>query len=208
MKSEGKFGRIKRYFLSGMLIVLPVFITLYFLVFIFNLIDNAWGKIINFYIKKHLGFAIPGLGMLLGILTIFIVGFFATNFFGKKLFLIIEHWFIKLPFIRQVYNPAKQIVSSFISKEKPAFKKVVLVEYPSKGIWSLGFITNESFLAAEEITGESMYHVFIATTPSPLTGFLVLMPKKDVKTLDISVEQGIKMIVSGGIVKPEGNNIK
>jgi len=203
MKHEGKFLRVRRYFLSGILIVLPIFITLYFLVFIFNFIDNAWGKILNFYIKKHLGFAIPGLGIVLGLVTIFIVGFLATNFFGKKLFLSIEHWFLKLPFIKPVYNPAKQIVSSFMSKEKPTFKKVCLVEYPSKGIWSMGFITNESFASAEKAAGEEMYHILIATTPSPFTGFMVLMPKKDVKILDISIEQGIKLIVTGGIVKPE-----
>lgn len=195
-------GKIKRYFITGLLLVLPVFITIYFLLFIFNFIDNAWGKLINFYIKRHLGFTIPGLGFLLGLVTIMVVGFVATNFIGKKVFLTVEHWFLKLPFIKQVYNPAKQIINSFISKEKAAFKKVVMIEYPSKGLWSIGFITNESFEAAEKLIGQEMMHVFIATTPSPLTGFLVLLPKRDVKILDISVEQGVKLIVSGGIVKP------
>ena len=98
--------------------------------------------------------------------------------------------------------PAKQIIDSFASKDRPAFKKCVLVEYPSKGIWSVGFITNESFKEAEDKTGQEMMHIFIATTPSPLTGFLILVPKRDIKFLDISVEQGIKLIVSGGIIKP------
>ena len=84
-----------------------------------------------------------------------------------------------------------------------AFKKVVLVEYPSKGIWSIGFLTNEGFKEAQDKTGEELLHVFIATTPSPFTGFLALFPKRDVKILDISVESGIKLIVSGGIVGPK-----
>lgn len=195
-------SKIRRYFVTGLLIILPSFITVYILYGIFTFVDGIWGKVINFYLRKHLGFTIPGLGFLLGIATIIIVGFFATNFFGKKLFLLFENWFLKLPLIRQVYMPAKQIIDSFISKDKHAFKKVVLVEYPSKGIWSIGFLTNDSFREAEEKTSQEMMHVFIATTPSPLTGFLILVPKRDIKFLDISVEQGVKLIVSGGIIKP------
>ena len=195
-------SKIKRYFVTGLLITLPVFFTLYFFFAVFKFIDGIWGKVINFYLKKYLGFAVPGLGIILGLFTVLAVGFIATNFFGKKLFYVFERWFLKFPFVRQVYPSMKQIVDSFISKEKPAFKKVVLAEYPSKGIWSIGFITNESFKEAEEKAGEELMHVFIATTPSPFTGFLALIPRNNVKILDISVEQGIKLIVSGGIIKP------
>lgn len=195
-------SRIRRYFLTGLLVILPAFITVYLLYIIIAFIDNIWGKVLNFYLKKYLGFPIPGLGFILGILTIILVGFIATNLFGKRIFQIFEHWFLKFPGIRQIYTPAKQIVDSFFSKEKPAFKKVVLVEYPSKDIWSIGFITNESFKEAEEKTGEELVHVFIATTPSPFTGFLILVPRKNLKVLDMPVEQGVKLIVSGGILKP------
>jgi len=195
-------SRIKRYFGTGLLITLPVFLTVYFLFIIFNFIDGIWGKVINFYLKKYFGFSIPGLGIILGLITVIIVGFVATNFMGKRFFALLERWFLKFPFIRQIYPAARQIVGSFISKESPAFKKVVLVEYPSKGMWSIGFITNDSFKEANEKTGEELLHVFIATTPSPLTGFLVLVPKKAIKVLDMSIEDGVKLIVSGGIVKP------
>ncbi len=195
-------SKIKRYFVTGLLITLPLFITLYLLFAIFRFIDGIWGKVINYYLRKHLGFSVPGLGFILGLITVVIVGFIATNFIGKRVFQGLERWFLKLPFIRQVYPAARQIVDSFISKESPAFKKVVLVEYPSKGMWSIGFLTNESFEEAQNITGKQLLHVFIATTPSPLSGFLVLVPKDEVKILDISIEDGIKLIVSGGIVKP------
>lgn len=195
-------SRIRRYFLTGLLVILPVYITLYLLYIIFRLIDGFWGKLINYYIRKHLGFAIPGLGFILGIFTIMIVGFFASHFFGRGIFKALERWFLKLPFIRQIYPAAKNIIDSFISKDKPAFKKVALVEYPSKGIWSVGFVTNEGFEEAESKTGRELVHVFIATTPSPFSGFLALIPKDEVKFLDISIEEGIKLIVSGGIIKP------
>ena len=195
-------SQIKKYFGSGLLITLPVFFTGYFFFIIFRFIDGIWGKLINAYLKKNFGFTVPGLGIVLGILTVLLIGFIATNFFGKRLFLALEAWFLKLPLIGKVYPAAKQIVGSVISRESQSFKKVALVRYPSQGIWSVGFITNGGFPAAEAAAGEELVHVFIATTPSPVTGFLVLIPKKDVRVLDISVEDGIKLIVSGGIVNP------
>lgn len=194
---------LRHYFVTGLLITIPIFVTLYLLLVIAQFIDSIWGNLLNFYLRKHLGFAIPGLGLILAGLTVFFVGFLATNFFGKAFFRAVEGWFMKLPFIKQVYPAAKQIVDSFTSKDSHAFKKVALVEYPSKGIWSLGFVTNESFEEANKKTGTELLHVFIATTPGPLTGFLILVPAAEVKFLDISVEEGIKLIVSGGIIKPE-----
>jgi uncharacterized membrane protein len=194
--------RLRHYFATGLLITLPVFFTLYLIFVIVRFIDGIWGKIINYYLVKYLGFAIPGLGFILGIITVIVVGFVATNIFGKRLIQMLERWFLKFPFIRQIYPAARQIVDSFLSKESPAFKKVVLVEYPSKGLWAIGFLTNDSFKEANEKSGRDLVHVMVATTPSPLTGFLALIPREEIKILDISIEEGIKLIVSGGIVGP------
>jgi len=194
--------KIRHYFATGLLITLPVFFTLYLIFIIVRFIDGIWGRVINFYLRKYLGFGIPGLGFILAVITVLAVGFIAANFLGKRVFHALERWFLKFPFIRQIYPAAKQIVDSFVSKDSPAFKKVVLVEYPSRGLWSIGFLTNESFKEAEEKAGTELLHIFVATTPSPLTGFLVLVPKSEVKFLDISVEEGVKLIISGGIVKP------
>jgi len=194
--------KIRHYFATGLLITLPVFLTLYLLFVIVRFIDGLLGKVINFYLRKYIGFGIPGLGFILAIITVIIVGFIATNLFGKRLFHAVERWFLRFPFIRQIYPAAKQIVDSFISKDSPAFKKVVLVQYPSKGLWVVGFLTNDGFDEANRMTGQDLLHVFVATTPSPLTGSLVLVPRSDVIFLNISVEDGIKLIVSGGIVKP------
>lgn len=194
--------RIRHYFATGFLITLPVFITLYFIFIILRFIDGIFGKVINFYLKQYLGFAIPGIGIIIGMLVVFGVGFTAANFFGKKIIHALERWFLKFPFIRQIYPATKQIVDSFISKDSPAFKKVVLVQYPARGIWSVGFLTSESFKEANDKAGRELLHIFIATTPSPLTGFLILVPREDVTELNISIEEGIKLIISGGIVKP------
>lgn len=193
---------IRHYFATGLLITLPVFFTLYLIFVIARFIDGVGGHMINLYLKKHIGFGIPGLGLVLATLVVFAVGFVTANFLGKSVFRALEHWFLKFPLIRQIYPAAKQVVNSFVSKDNPPFKKVVMVEYPSKGIWAIGFITNESFKEANEKAGTELMHVFIATTPSPLTGFLALVPKNDVRLLNISVEEGIKLIVSGGIIKP------
>ena len=194
--------KIRHYFATGLLVTLPVFITAYLIFVVFRFIDGIFGKVLNIYFKKHLGFAVPGVGIILGLIIVFLIGFVAANFFGKRLFKAMEGWFLKFPFIRQIYPAAKQIVDSFISKDSPAFKKVVLVEYPSKGLWAIGFVTNDSLREAQEKSGRDLVHVFIATTPSPLTGFLTLIPREEIKILDISVEDGVKLIISGGIVKP------
>lgn len=195
-------SRIKRYFASGLLITVPVFVTLYLIYVVARFIDGIWGKLINMYFVKHFGFAVPGIGIILAIFTIIAVGFVATNFIGKRVFMGVEGWFLKFPLIKQIYPSMRQIVKSLMSKDSPAFKKVALVEYPSKGIWSVGFITNESFKKANDLSGRELVHVLIATTPTPLSGFLILVPKEDVKILDISIEEGLRLIVSGGIVKP------
>jgi uncharacterized membrane protein len=195
-------GRLRRYFFTGFLLVLPLFITFYILISVCVFIDNAWGRLINAYIRKEFGFSIPGLGIILGLITVTVTGFLTSHYLSRKLLLALERWFLHFPFIRQVYPAIKQIVGFFVKKDRMAFKKVALVQYPSKGIWSLGFVTNDGLKEAEEKTGRKLLHIFIATTPSPFSGFFILMPIEDVVFLDISVEDGLKLIVSGGIVNP------
>jgi uncharacterized membrane protein len=193
---------LKRYFAAGMLVGLPIFITLYLLYIIIKFLDSLLGAVINRYLEEALGFSIPGIGLLLGILLILITGFIVSHLLSKKALPVIEGWFLKLPGIRQVYPPIKEIVGFIFSRDKPAFKKVVLVEYPSAGIWSIGFMTNEGFREAQEKIGQELVHVLIGTTPTPWSGFFILVPKDKVKFLEMSVEEGIKLIVSGGILKP------
>lgn len=195
-------GKLKRYFVTGLLTILPIFITVYLLFIIFKLIDNILGRFINSYLRGAFGFSIPGLGFIMAILLILLTGFAISHLISKKAPPLMESWFLKIPGIRQVYPAIKQIVGFILSKDKALFKKVVLVEYPSKGIWSVGFMTNEGFREAQELTGQELVHVLIGTTPSPWSGFFILVPKNAVKFLQMSAEEGIKLIVSGGILKP------
>lgn len=195
-------NKLKRYFITGLLTILPVFFTLYLLFIIFRLIDNLIGGIINNYLKTAYGFSIPGLGFIMAILIIIITGFVVSHLLSKRALPSIERWFLKFPGVRQVYPSIKQIVGFIFSRDKAAFKKVVLVEYPSKGIWSVGFMTNEGFREAQELTGQQLIHVLIGSTPSPWSGFFILVPKNAAKFLEMSAEEGIKLIISGGILKP------
>lgn len=195
-------NRLRRYFAAGILVGLPIFITLYLLFVIFKFLDNFFGVMLNKYLKEIVGFSIPGVGIILGILLILILGFIVSHLLSKRVLPVLEGWFLKLPGIRQLYPPIKEIVGFIFTKEKPAFKKVVLVEYPSAGIWSVGFMTNDGFREAQEKLGQELVHVLIGSTPSPWSGFFILVPKNKVKFLEMTVEEGIKLIVSGGILKP------
>lgn len=194
--------KIRRYFITGLLLVLPIFISFYILFVIFRFVDGIFGGFINSYLKANFGFFIPGIGFILGGAIVLFSGFLATHFLGKKALPALEQWFLKLPGIRQIYPAAKQIIEFLFSKDKAAFKQVVLAEYPSKGMWSIGFLTNEAFDEAREKIAQELVHVFIPSTPGPWSGFLILVPRKDIKLLDMSVEGAIKLIISGGILKP------
>jgi uncharacterized membrane protein len=143
-------NRLKRYFAAGILVGLPVFITLYLLFIIFKFLDNLFGVMVNKYLREIVGFSIPGVGIILGILLILILGFIVSHLLSKRVLPVLEGWFLKLPGIRQLYPPIKEIVGFIFTKEKPAFKKVVLVEYPSEEIWSVGFMTNDGFREAQK----------------------------------------------------------
>ncbi|MFH0771546.1 MAG: DUF502 domain-containing protein [Candidatus Omnitrophota bacterium] len=195
-------NKLKRYFITGLLTILPIFLTLYLFFIVFRFIDSIIGRIINNYLKATFGFFIPGLGFIAAILIILAAGFIVSHLLSKRTLPLMERLFLKLPGVRQVYPPIKQIIGFIFSKDKTAFKKVVLVEYPSKGIWSVGFMTNEGFREAQELTGHELVHVLVASTPSPWSGFLILVPKSSVKFLEMSIEEGMKLIVSGGILKP------
>lgn len=194
--------RLRRYLIAGLVVVVPISLTIYVLVIIFRFADSILGRFLNVYIKERLGFYIPGLGVLISIFLILFVGFLATHFMGKKIFLGLERRFSNLPLIRTIYPTLKQIILFILAQKEFGFKKVVLVEYPSKGIWSLGFLTNEQFQQINRASAREMVSVFIASSPGPLTGYVIFVSKEEVKFLDISIEDALKIIISGGVFKP------
>jgi len=202
----GKVGiQFKRYFFTGLALIMPVVVTLYVLVALFRFVDNILGRFINFYLQETLGFYIPGLGLILFFFIILITGFLAVHFFGRNVFPALERWFSRLPFIRQVYPSVKKIFNFIFAQDRVIFKKVVMIEYPRHGLYSLGFVVNEGLKQLQQVTGEEMVNVFIPSTPSPLTGYFVIIPRKDIVFLDITVEEGLRMVISGGVVNPESS---
>ena len=194
-------NKLKRYFISGLIIFLPLALTLKLLVVTFNVADGFLGKYIEPYFSREFGFYFRGLSILFCVLLILLVGFLGTNFLGRKLYSFWERFLLRLPFFKQVYPAFKEIALFLFSREEFNFRQVVLIEYPRQGIYSIGFLTNEASKKVSKQTGNELSYVFVPHTPSPLTGFLTLVPKKDLIFPEISVEEAIKIVITAGVVK-------
>ena len=194
-------GRLRRYFLSGLVIFLPLALTVRLFIWTFNLADGFLGKYIEPYFAREFGFYFRGLSILICLLLILLIGFLGANFLGRRVYPFLEKLILKLPFFKQVYPAFKEMAVFLFSREKLAFQQVVLVEYPRHGLYSIGFLTNQTPKKICEKTRKDLYSVFIPHTPSPLTGFLTLVPKNELTFPDITVEEAIKILISAGVVK-------
>jgi uncharacterized membrane protein len=184
---------VRRYFVAGLATLFPVAVTLWLVVVIFNFADGA--------LRDLLGFQIPGLGLLVTFAIILVVGILSIHFFGRVLFRTLESLLSRLPFINKIYPPVKQL-AQFLFDEKSrqaTFRRVVLVPYPRPGTYSIAFVTNETETA---VTGTrlTLLTCLIPNPPSPFTGPIIFVPKGDVFPLNLSVEDAVKLIVSGGVV--------
>ena len=206
--NKNLFSKIFIGFINGMAILLPVVITIWiikFLVFTVNsivltpfleLFHRIGDGIQHVYIAKALIF-------LMVLCAIVLIGWAARILFVKRLFSWGERVFIKVPIMGRIYNAVKQILSAFIGHGKTVFKHVVLVEYPRKGLYSIGFTTGDARGVLNDLTGGDSVNVFIATTPNPTSGMFVLIPRADIRFLEMTVEDGMKLVISGGSVSPE-----
>ena len=197
MKIEGK-----RYFFTGILIVLPVLTTIYLLISLFLFFDNILGRYISTFTINYFGFKVPGLGLLVFILLIFFMGFFATNFLGRRLFLYFERLWSRFPVIKQIYPAAKQVTKFLFGQGmQDQIKKVVLVRFPHPGSYTIGFMTSQ---ADKEISAklgsDDFISVLVPTVPNPLSGFIIFVPLRDAIFLDMGIEDAIKIVVSGGVL--------
>jgi uncharacterized membrane protein len=190
---------LRNYFLSGVLIIVPLIITYLVLRFLFVNVDGLLSPLIN----KLIGYKIPGIGLLATLILIFLAGIFASSVIFSRLVSYGQSLFLRIPIIRTIYGPAKQLVESLTIEEKRAFKQVVLIQFPRRGVFTLGFITNRVYLRNEELLV-----VFVPSTPTPFTGWTLLFKREEVIPLEISVEQGIEFFVSGGIASPDKFPIK
>lgn len=190
---------IKQLFINGLFAILPIVVTIYVLYLVISFLDNILGGFVELIIGK----SIPGVGLVASIGLIIFMGFIVTNYLGSKLVKLGEKLLEKIPIISNIYFGVKQIINAFSIQGKEMFNKVVLVEYPRKGTYALGFITGECKGEVQDRTSAELINVFIPTTPNPTSGMLILVPNEEIIYLDMTVEEGLKLIVSAGIVVPE-----
>ena len=193
------FARIRNNFIAGIVVLIPIGIILYLTLAIVKVSSKILPKEIN--PNNYLPYNIPGIEIIIALLLITLVGWLSLSFLGKKLLNIFDNILNKIPILRTIYSAFTQMLETF-TKSKVSKKNVVLVEYPRKGTWAVGFATNKNTGEIKNKIGQEVINVFVPTTPNPTSGFLLMFPKEDVIYLDITFEQASKFIVSAGSTNP------
>ncbi len=196
--------KLRRYFFAGLIVLLPVFLTINILFLTIRFFDNLFGKFINTWLRETFGISFFGIGLLAIIGLIFLAGMLTTNVLLNRIVPVVERFFIRVPLVSQIYPSLKQLVRFLFSEEKIAFKQVVIFEYPRAGVFTMGFITNEFPLTAPDGNSETAVSVYISSAPNPVTGFFVIVPKRSVTLLEMSIEEAFKIIISGGVLIRSG----
>ena len=195
---------LKRYFITGLLVVVPLYITVYVFLLLARALDGMFYILpLSLRPQSIIPFHIPGIGIIFAIAVILLVGLLTQNLVGRKLLQAGERILARIPFLRMVYNATKQFMETFFSKEHQGFSKVVMVEYPRKGVYTLGFLTGRTKGEVMEKTEGNTVSVFLPTTPNPTSGFYAIVHEKEVITIEMSVEDAFKIIMTGGIVFPD-----
>lgn len=197
-KSGGIWSLTKKYFLSGVLVVVPIILTYLVLRLLFNAVDSILQPVIDHFF----GINIPGLGIIATILLIFVVGVVTRNLLGSQLVEIWDGIMEKMPVIRPIYSASKQLLEAMTSTGAGSFKEVVLIEHPRKGLFALGFVAQRTRMQTGGVAKE-MVTVFIPSTPTPMSGTVVIVPLEDITWLDLTVEAGLSYVVSGGVALPK-----
>lgn len=194
---------MKRYFITGLLVLVPLFITLWVLTTLISLMDqsllllpSAWRP------EAQFGRSIPGIGALLTLVIIFTTGLIATNFFGRQLINLWENLLGRVPVVKSIYNSVKQVSDTLFSDSGNAFRKALLVQFPREGSWTIAFLTGQPGGDVSNHLRGDFVSVYVPTTPNPTGGYFLMMPKADVIELDMSVDEALKYIISMGVVTP------
>ena len=199
--------QFRRYLVAGLLVWVPLGVTIFVLRVLIGLMDRSLLLVPEQYRPETLlGFAIPGLGIILTVLVVLITGLLVANFVGRSMVGLWESLLNRIPIVRTVYSGAKNFAEIVFSDSNESFKKVLLIEYPRKGIYSLAFQTATNLGEVQEKTGESVVCTFVPTTPNPTSGYIIIVPKKDIIELDMEIDEAFKMIVSLGVVVPTWRN--
>ena len=192
---------LRNYFITGVVVLIPIGFTLYLTKFIIGISSKIIPQNIN--PNNYLPYAIPGIEIIIAVVFITIVGGLSLSFLGKRILKLIDDLFKRIPVLRTIYSAIVQMTETFSNKDENDKKSVVLVEYPRKGVWAVGFATKENKGEMAQKTNKKLINVFVPTTPNPTSGFLLMFPKKEVIYLDMSFEEASKFIVSAGTSNPK-----
>ena len=199
-KKRSILVNFRNYFIAGVVVLIPLGITIYFTLFLINISSKILPKELN--PNHYLPYEIPGVEIIISVFLITFIGWLSLSFIGKKLLEIFNNILKRIPFLRTIYSAIQQMISTFTTKEVGQ-KSVVLVEYPRKGTWAVGFATKDNTGEITDKTKKNLVNVFIPTTPNPTSGFLLMFPKEEIVYLDMTFEQASKFIVSAGTSNPE-----
>ena len=203
-RKRGLLARLRTYFLTGIVVSAPVGITIWLIWLFVAFVDDTVVPLIPdaYNPSDVIGVSVPGIGVIVVLLVVTIIGFLVTNFFGRFMIKLGENMVSRVPVVRTIYGVLKQIFDAVLAQSEGAFREVILIEYPRKGIWVLGFVTSNTLGEIRRVMADEMVNVFLPTTPNPTSGFLLFVPRKDCITLNMTVEEGVKLVISGGIVSP------
>jgi uncharacterized membrane protein len=194
---------LRRYLAAGLLVWVPLGITVLIVGFLVDVMDKTLLLLPAAYRPEQLlGFRVPGLGVVLTLLVVLITGMIVANFFGRRLVALWEGILSRIPLVRSIYSSAKQVAETVFSGSTRSFREVVMLEYPRKGLWTLAFVTGEGIRQVSEKENEKVISVYVPTTPNPTSGFFLMVKQDDVVKLDISVDDGLKLILSTGVLVP------
>jgi uncharacterized membrane protein len=199
-KKRSIFARIRNYFIAGVVVLIPIGITIYLTIFLISISSKILPKEIN--PNHYLPYDIPGVEIATAIVLITVIGWLSLSFLGKRLLNLFNNILKRIPILRTIYSAIVQMTQTFTKTDKGK-KNVVLVEYPRKGSWAVGFATKENSGEISKKTDKKLINVFVPTTPNPTSGFLLMFPKEDVIYLDLTFEEASKFIVSAGTSNPE-----
>lgn len=195
---------IRKYLIAGLLVWVPIGVTVLVIKLLVDIMDRSllllpptWRP------DALLGFHVPGLGVVLSVLVVIATGVIAANLLGRRLVALWESLLARIPLVRTIYQGAKQVVETVFSTSNQSFRKVLLIEYPRRGLWCLALQTGTGLGELESRTGKDMVAVFVPTTPNPTSGFVLIVPREDAIELDMSVDEGLKLIISMGVAVPE-----
>ena len=194
---------LRRYLIAGLLVWLPLGITVLVIRLLVNFMDQTLLLIPHNYRPEVVfGVNIPGLGIVLAATIVLLTGALAANFFGRQMVAAWERMMAKIPFIRTIYTGVKQVTETVVSSQNKSFREVLLIEYPRKGIWTLAFHTGSFVEEVKEKTGTDVMNIFVPTTPNPTSGFFIMVPRADVIVLSTTVDEAVKIIMSLGVIVP------